>query len=100
MRVLAHPLRLDGSGSFATVEQSSVANAQQLAVCVASTVLGERELAPDFGVFDPVAVGVSRAEVTAAMALCAPDVTVVDVQTKVADGRQAVQVSVRWADGV
>ncbi len=32
-------------------------------------------LAPDFGIFDPVAVGLSSAEVVAAVDLCEPDLT-------------------------
>lgn len=54
MRVLAHPFRLDGSGAFATVTQGSAAQAQQIGVAVVSTTLGGRDLAPDFGIFDPV----------------------------------------------
>lgn len=97
MRVLAHPFRLDGSGAFATVTQGGAAQAQQIGVAVVSTTLGERDLAPDFGIFDPVGVGVSRAEVVAAMAICEPDLDVLDVTTSQTGDRQAVSVTVAWA---
>lgn len=96
MRVLAHPLRLDGSGGFATVPQGSAAHAQQLAVAVVSTLIGERDLAPDFGIFDPVAVGLSWAEVVAAMSICEPDLTVTDVAISQDGDRQDVAVTVAW----
>ena len=98
MRVLAHPFRLDGSGSFATVPQGSPAQAQQVAVAVVSTILGERDLAPDFGIFDPVAVGLSSAEVVAAMAICEPDLTVTGVDISQLGDRQSVSVSVVWTE--
>ena len=96
MRLLAHPLRLDGDGRFATVEQGSALQAQQLALAIVFTTVGERALAPDFGIFDPVAVGVSKAEVTAAVGLCEPDLAVVDVTTAQRGGRQWVDVTVAW----
>jgi len=100
MRVFAHPLRLDGDGAFTTVEQGSDRQAQQLAIGIVSTFLGERPLAPDFGIFDPVAVGVSRAEVVAAIDLAEPDLTVVDVTVAdTQDLTQRVAVTVAWDDG-
>ena len=59
-----------------------------------STFLGERPLAPDFGIFDPVAVGTSTAEVTAAVDLCEPDLRVVDVTIRQVEDQQ--QVAVTW----
>lgn len=96
VRVFAHPLRLDGDGQIATVEQGSNDQAQQLAIGIVSTFLGERLLAPDFGIFDPVAVGTSTAEVTAAVDLCEPDLTVLGVEVTQTGGRQAVDVTVAW----
>ena len=96
VRVFAHPLRLDGDGQIATVEQGSNDQAQQLAIGIVSTFLGERPLAPDFGIFDPVAVGTSTAEVTAAVDLCEPDLTVTGAQISQANGRQNVSVTVAW----
>ena len=99
MNVLAHPFRLDGNGSFAVVEQGSVAQAQQLAVAIHATFVGERELAPDFGVVDPVGTGITDGEVRAAVALGEPDLTVLDVTiTGPTDARQQVAVTVAWAE--
>ena len=98
MRVFAHPLRLDNAGAIATVDQGSLVQAQQLAVGIVSTHLGERPLAPDFGIFDPVAVGTSRAEIVAAVDLCEPDLTVTGVEISQAEGRQSVNVTVAWDD--
>ena len=96
MRVFAHPLRIDNDGAVATVEQGSLLQAQQLAIGIVSTFLGERPLAPDFGIFDPVAVGTSTAEVTAAVDLCEPDLKVVDVTITQVDDQQQVQATVAW----
>ncbi len=99
MRVFSHPLRIDPDGSFATVEQGSLQQAQQLAIGIVSTFLSERPLAPDFGIFDPVAVGITRAEVAAAVDLCEPDLTVVDMAINgPTDSRQSVAVTVAWLD--
>jgi len=96
VRVFAHPLRM-AAGAVATVEQGSVAQAQQLAVAIVSTAVNERALAPDFGIFDPVAVGTSPTEVVAAVDLCEPDLTVTDVRVgSDGTGRQRVDVSVQW----
>lgn len=95
MRVLAFPLRIE-SGAFSTVEQGSGVQAQQLAQMIVGTILRERELAPDFGVFDPVGVGVSKAEMVAAVDLCEPDLRVTDVSVAQTGGRQDVRVSVVW----
>lgn len=96
MRALAHPLRLDSEGAFATVEQGGAREARQLAAGIVSTTLGERPLAPDMGIFDPVTVGLSRGEVVAAIGLGEPDLVVVDVAIGRAGDRQSVAVTVAW----
>ena len=99
MRLFAHPLRLDNAGAIATVEQGSAVHAQQLTIAIVSTHLGERPLAPDFGVMDPVGVGVSAAEAAAAVALGEPDLEVIGVTVSpTVESRQPVQVSVRWIE--
>lgn len=97
MRVLAFPLRIE-SGAFSTVEQYSDRQGVQLAQMVVGTRIRERPLAPDFGVFDPVGVGVSESEVRAAVALCEPDLEVVDVAITASGDRQSVTVGVRWVE--
>ena len=103
MRVLAFPIRIE-SGAFSTVEQGSLRDAQQLAVGIVSTRIRERPLAPDFGTFDQIGVGVSEAEIVAAVALCEPDLSVVNVAISRDGDRQDVAVTVAWdeetTDGV
>lgn len=96
MKVLAFPLRLGADGAFASVEQGSAAQAEQLARVVLCTVVGERALAPDFGLLDRVGVGLSAGEVRAAVALCEPGVVVDSVTVGVRGDRQRVEVSVGW----
>ena len=99
MAVLAHPLRLDGNGRMAVVQQGSAAQAAQLAVAICSTFTQERPLAPDFGIVDPVGTGLNAGEIRAAVALGEPDLTVTDVTiTGPTDHRQTVVVTVAWAD--
>lgn len=100
MRVFAHPLRLDSEGAVATVDQGSLLQAQQLAIGIVSTFLGERPLAPDFGIFDPVAVGTSRAEIVAAVDLCEPDLTVTGVEIVQVEDTQQVSVTVAWDEEI
>lgn len=95
MRVFSHPLRLDGSGSVSTIEQGSLLHAAQLAQAVASTVAGERALAPDFGIPDPTGVGVSAESLVAAMSVCVPDVSLIDVETAGGE-EQSVTMTVAW----
>lgn len=96
MRVLGFPLRI-ASGGFATVEQWSDAEAAMTAAAVVATRLRERPLAPDFGCMDPIGVGVSAPEVSAAVALSEPDLEVTGVAVSpVSDSRQPVRVSVVW----
>ncbi len=99
MRVLGFPLRIE-SGAFTTVEQGSDRQAQQLAMMIVGTRIRERPLAPDFGTFDEVGVGVSRAEIVAAVDLCEPDLRVVDVALSRDGDRQGVAVTVAWDDEV
>lgn len=80
MRVFAHPLRIDAGGSFATVEQGGTAQAGQLAKAVVATFVGERPLAPDFGIPDPTGKGVGADSIIAAMGICEPDLEVVGAE--------------------
>lgn len=100
MRVFAHPLRLDNDGAIATVEQWSLQQASQVALGIVSTPLGERLLAPDFGLPDPIGVGISQDTIVAAMDLCEPDLEVdeADVRDIGVDGTQEVRMTVFWRD--
>ena len=97
MRVLSFPLRIEG-GAFSSVEQGSDRQAQQLAQMIVGTRLRERPLAPDFGIFDPVGVGVSGWEIVAAISLCEPDLQVRDVAISRDGERETAAVTVAWTD--
>ena len=97
MRVFAHPFRVAADGSAATVEQWTDAQAALIAQIVAHTIVGERPLAPDFGIPDPAGRGVDAATLQGAVELCEPDlmVTAVDAPAAVA-GSQTVRLAVQW----
>jgi hypothetical protein len=74
-QVFALPFRVVG-GRVATVEgDSDSGHAQEIAV-LCSTLKGERVLVPDYGISDPVGVGLDLAEINACLALYGPGVTV------------------------
>ena len=99
MRLLSHPLRLDGAGQFVTVEQDSDAQAAELATVILSTVAGERGLAPDFGIDDMIAAGgYTDALIGAAVDLCEPDLEVVGVERTESGDQQDVIVTVAWRE--
>lgn len=99
MRVLRYPFAIDAAGAAITVDQWSDAQARGITEAVVRTIRGEREMAPDFGTSDPVARGVDRDELWAAVELCEPDLRVVDVVVdEVAGTVQAVRVSAVWRD--
>ena len=97
MRVLSFPVRVSSDGSLVTVVQGSAQHAAQLASAIVSTFVGERALAPDVGVFDPVGVGVSEPEVVAAVDVADEDLIVTGVAISREGDRQRVDVSVQWA---
>ena len=97
MRVLAFPVRIEG-GAFATVEQGSQRHGLELVQAIIATRIGERTLAPDFGVFDRVGEGVTVSEIVAAVEVCEPDLSVVDVQIRQDGDRQHVTVASKWDD--
>jgi hypothetical protein len=97
MRVLSFPLRIEGE-AFSSIEQDSDRQAQQLAQMIVGTRLRERPLAPDFGTFDPVGVGVSGSEMVAAVALSEPDLEVVEVAVSRDGDREKASITVRWIE--
>lgn len=85
MRLLAHPFRLSPAGAAVTVEDGSdESDAQAIAVLV-STRLGERGLAPDYGVDDPVFGDLEPADIAAGLAEFGPPLTITDVDITVVD---------------
>lgn len=79
--ILSHPFRVLGNGEVAAVEQTSdQANAEQVGVLIL-TRLGERPMAPGFGITDPVFSTLDPAELAAALEMYGPDVNVNDIST-------------------
>ena len=99
MRTISHPLRLDNAGAVVTIEEGTDRQAAELAGAVVATTAGERGLAPDYGLPDPVGSGVSAGIIAAAVTRCEPDLA---VTTVTASGDQAgqttVALSVTWAE--
>ena len=99
MRVLAHPFGFDGDGAVRTVEQWTDGELLQLVRAITSTVVGERPLAPLFGITDPAGREVVPDEIKAAVSVCEPDIRVVGVtSTGPTQQVQHMRVSAVWVD--
>lgn len=95
---LAHPFRLTTAGTAATLTPGSPEHAAQLAGHVVSTQPGQRGLAPAFGLPDPAGGPLDPSQVSAALALCAPDLDIIDVTVApTPDGHVGVTITVDWA---
>ena len=73
---LAHPFRLDSAGSAAVIPQGGKRHAVEVVRHIVSCRVGERPLAPVWGLADPLADGVDEADIRAAIDLCEPDIVV------------------------
>lgn len=98
MRAMSHPLRLDGSGAVVTIDDGSDRQAAELAGVVTATGAGERGLAPEYGLADPTATGVSQDTIAAAIARCEPELIVAAATVTGTDTTATVQMSVAWAE--
>lgn len=86
-RLLSYPFRVGPSGTAVTVEQGSDrAHGEELAVLVL-TRLGERILAPDYGVDDPIFDELRLEDVSAGVAMFGPPVDVAELETVFTDDR-------------
>jgi hypothetical protein len=92
-QILSHPFRIAGNGVVATVEQTSDQGyAEQLAVLIL-TEIGERPLAPGFGITDPTFSTLDPADIAAGLTAYGPDIRVVDVRVEYeSDSTQLVNV--------
>lgn len=99
MRALSHPIRLDSAGAMVTIDDGSDRHAAELGGVVIATGVAERSLAPEYGMPDPTASGVSGDLVAAAITRCEPELAVTST-TVAASGNDSttVQVSVIWAE--
>lgn len=99
MRVLSHPIRLDSAGSMVTIEDGSDRHAAELAGVIVATGAAERPLAPEYGIPDPTASGVSADVIASSVSRCEPEleVTSTTIATATSD-TTTVQLSVIWAE--
>jgi len=79
---LSHPFRLDSAGSAAIIPQGGQRHAIEVVRHIISCRVGERPLAPVWGLADPLADGVDEADIRAAIDLCEPDIVVSGVTLK------------------
>jgi hypothetical protein len=79
-QILSFPFRVATNGTIATVAQGSdQANGEQLAVLV-STIQGECDMAPGFGMPDPAfSSGIIPGVMASQVAMWGPDVTITAV---------------------
>lgn len=96
---LAHPFRIDSAGRAVTVEQGSGRHAAEAAGHVLACGVGERPLAPLWGLSDPSGSYVDADEIRAVVGLCDPDLALERVEvTAGVDGRAQVDIDVNWTD--
>jgi hypothetical protein len=82
-QIFSIPFRLTAAGTVATVEQGSDrANAEQIGV-LCTTIIGERDLVPGFGLTDPAFRGIRAGELAAKVARWGPPVKVTSVSSHV-----------------
>jgi hypothetical protein len=97
MRVISHPMRLDSAGAVVAIDDDSPLAAAEIAGHVVSCLVGERPLAPGYGIPDP-ATGVSGEIIAAAITVCEPEVTATGVViTQASPHTVRVQVDVEWS---
>jgi phage baseplate assembly protein W len=97
MRALSHPVRFDSAGAMVTLDDGSDLQAAQLAGAIISTGIGERSLAPEYGLLDPSGAQVSQDLIAAAVSRCEPELSVTAVSVDSMNGDSAsVSISVIW----
>ena len=99
MRVLSHPMRLDNAGAMVTIDDGSDRHAAELAGVIIATGVAERPLAPEYGLPDPTASGVSADVVAAAVSRCEPELEVISTTVDTATTEiYTVNLCVIWAE--
>lgn len=99
-RLISFPLRLDGSGAFASVEQGSDAEIEEQIAIGMLTRPGERITVPTFGVNDPAFNTFLPGALTRQCQDFGPDVTIKTVSiNKLTEGREQVVVNWERRDG-
>jgi len=93
---LAHPFRLAGDGTVATVEQDGDGFLDQCIQTVAGTVVGEREMCMPYGVPDPAWHGLEADDIRAALSLFGPHgIVIQSVETEWV-GELSARVTINW----
>lgn len=93
-QVLSYPFRTGPAGKIATVEQGTPQANGELIEVLVLTHIGERPLAPGFGVTDPLFGAVEPTEISAGISAYGPDVAV-NVTATQADS-QTVRVQIDY----
>ena len=89
---LSHPFRLDSAGSAAVIPQGGQRHASEVVRHIVSCRVGERPLAPVWGISDSLADGVDEADIRAAIDLCEPDIAVSGVTLTQAPTSQTLDI--------
>lgn len=95
-QILSYPFRVGPAGQIATVEQDTPQAHGELIEVLVLTHIGERPLAPGFGVTDPLFSVIEPTEISAGISAYGPDVTVNAVNTTQADS-QTVRVQIDYS---
>lgn len=99
MRVLSHPIRLDNDGAMVTMDDGSDRQAAELAGMTLAISSGERPLAPEYGLPDPIGRGISQDVIVAAVSRCEPDLAVLSAEVAATTtDTTSVRLSVTWAE--
>ncbi len=98
MRVFSHPLRLDNAGALVSIEDDSDRHAAQLAGITLSTIVGERGLAPAYGLKDPIGTNVNLGVIAATVTRCEPDLAVIDSTITTTATGASIKLAVAWAE--
>lgn len=88
----SHPFRFGTSGAVATVDDRSDAGIAQDIAALVLTHLGERVLAPSFGIPDPAFSDIEPSQLAAAMSVYGPDVPLRGIEVK---GRTSSSLSIQ-----
>lgn len=96
--MISHPLRRDSAGAVVTVDDFAPRAAAEVAGHVVSCLLGERPLAPLYGMREAALAGVSPDMVAAAIGACEPELRVLGAEVSNAGpDRVRIQANVEWS---
>ena len=87
-KLLATPLRLNPDGTFATLEVDETYYAQEL-FCLVQTEMGERDLAPEYGISDLTYSDVSQSDIQHKVQMFIPPIVITNVSMRHTSDYQA-----------